>query len=564
MLKVLLFQPIHGSLTATEKTFQEHDYESYAVKRITFPLGLMHIASLLRENNIDTKIVDLSRDLFYYINDNKIKDKNIDLFLKQSLIKNFQEYQPGIIGFSGNYNTNAHFIERCCQEIKKLNENVKIVVGGHFFTNSYKDALSNGGLLDYVVLGEGERVMVDLVNALIKEDYDSIDKHPHIVTRNNVLNNETDKKTRALVAELESLPPINYALLDNLEDYLSSSLDMHTIVSRGREMKTVTMMTSRGCPHSCTYCASYQVHGKKMRAFSVDRVIDEIQYLVDHYDINTIAFEDDLFTYSRKRTIEMCKKIVERFGNRFVLNFPNGIAVYTLNDEVIYWMAKAGMQEINLAIESGNQFVQDTVIKKKIKLETVKPVVDLLKKHEVFVRAYFILGFPGETLEMMRDTKNFARDLKLDWSIFSFATPIVGSELYETALRDNNIASSNLEQSTYSDFRLRSKDWGPADVVEVQENANYEVNFLKNYNLLEGNYAKSKLIFEDIVSDYPKHLIANYSLWRAQVGLGDDPGAQRSEERLRCLLQEEERNLMLVKKYDLSEQEPFTRLLATV
>lgn len=564
MLKVLLFQPIHGSLTATEQIFQEHDYESYAVKRITFPLGLMHIASLLRESHIDTKIVDLSRDLFYYINDSTIKNKSMDLFLNQSLVRPFQEYQPDVVGFSGNYNTNAHFIERCCQEIKKLNENVKIVVGGHYFTNSYKQALSDGGLLDYVVLGEGELVMIDLVNALIKEDYDALDHHPHIVTRNNVLNNTAEKKSRALVADLETLPPMDYTLLDNLEDYLSSSLDMHTIVSRGREMRTVTIMTSRGCPHSCTYCASYQVHGKKMRAFSVSLVIDEIQYLVDQYDINTIAFEDDLFTYSRKRTIDLCQKIVQRFGNRFVLNFPNGIAVYTLNDEVIYWMAKAGMQEINLAIESGNQFVQDTVIKKKIKLETVKPVVDLLKKHGVFVRAYFILGFPGETLDMMRDTKNFARDLKLDWSIFSFATPIVGSELYETALRDDNIVSNNLEQSTYSDFRLRSKDWGPEDVIEVQENANYEVNFLRNYNLVEGNYAKSKLIFEDIVSDYPKHLIANYSLWRAQAGLGDEAGMRRSEERLRRLLQEDERSQMLVKKYDLLEQEPFTRLLAVV
>lgn len=563
MLKVLLVQPANSSLKWLETMFGDRNFGSRAVKRITFPLGLMEIGSVLEKNKINVKIVDLDRYLFYFANDKSIKDKSVDLFLDQSLIKEFNEYAPDVIGFSGNYNTNAQFIERCCKEVKKLNKDVKIVVGGHYFTNSYRKALMDVDHLDYVVLGEGEEVMLELVRAIENKDEASLDKHRHVVTKANAANNSIVNKSAAMVADLETLPPINYPLLDNVEDYLSSKLDMHTIVSRGRDFKAVTIMTSRGCPHSCTYCASYQVHGKKMRAFSVDRVIDEIDYLVKNYDINTIAFEDDLFTYSRKRTIEMCQKIVERWPDRFILNFPNGIAVYTLNDEVVYWMAKAGMKEINLAVESGNQFVQDVVIKKKIKLETVKPVVDLLKKHGVFVRAYFILGFPGETLDMMRDTKNFSKELKLDWSIFSFATPIAGSELYAAALRNNNLVSDNLEESTYADFRLKTDDWEPQDVVEVQEEANYECNFLENYNLVEGDYQKSKIIFEEIVDDYPKHLLANYSLWRSLIGLGEFTHAAEIEKRLQNLIQADERNMRILKKYDLLGKKPFSDILVT-
>lgn len=561
MLKVLLVQPVHASLKSLEEIFHEKNFVSRAVKRITFPLGLMEIGSVLEKNNINIKIVDLDRYLFHFINDKDIPDKTVALFLEQSLMKEFHQYQPDIIGFSGNYNTNAQFIEWCCKEVKKLNKDVKVVVGGHYFTNSYKKALTDVDHLDYVVLGEGEEVMLDLVRAVSNNDETSLDSHRHIVTKTNAATNSLTNKSAAMVADLETLPFINYTLLDDIPDYLSSKLDMHTIVSRGRTLRAVTMMTSRGCPHSCTYCASYQVHGKKMRAFSVDRVIDELDFLVKNYDINTIAFEDDLFTYSRKRTIEMCQKIVERFGDRFILNFPNGIAVYTLNDEVIYWMAKAGMKEINLAVESGNQFVQDVVIKKKIKLPTVKPVVDLLKKHGVFVRAYFILGFPGETLDMMRDTKNFAKELKLDWSIFSFATPIAGSELYAVALRNNNLVSDNLEESTYSDFRMKTDDWEPQDVVEVQEEANYEVNFLENYNLVDGDYKKSKMIFEEIVDDYPKHLLANYSLWMSQIGLGEFAQAAETEKRLQNLLQTNEHNMRLLKKYNLLHEKPFSQIL---
>ncbi len=561
MLKVLLVQPVHASLKSLEEIFHEKNFVSRAVKRITFPLGLMEIGSVLEKNGIPVKIVDLDRYLYHFINDKNISNKTVTLFLEQSLIKEFRAYEPDIIGFSGNYNTNAQFIERCCKEVKKLNKDVKVVVGGHYFTNSYRKALMDADHLDYVVLGEGEEVMIDLVRAVENNDEASLNSHRHIVTKANAAANAITNKSAAMVADLETLPPINYNLLEDIPDYLSSKLDMHTIVSRGRTLQAVTMMTSRGCPHSCTYCASYQVHGKKMRAFSVDRVIEEIDFLVKNYDINTIAFEDDLFTYSRKRTIEMCQKIVERWPDRFILNFPNGIAVYTLNDEVVYWMAKAGMKEINLAVESGNQFVQDVVIKKKIKLETVKPVVDILKKHGVFVRAYFILGFPGETLDMMRDTKNFAKELKLDWSIFSFATPIAGSELYATALRNNNLVSDNLEESTYSDFRLKSDDWEPEDVVDVQEEANYEVNFLRNYNLVEGDYKKSKTIFAEIVDDYPKHLLANYSLWRSHMGLGEYTEAAEIEARMQKLLQAEERNMRILKKYDLLNEKPFSQIL---
>ena len=551
-----------ASVQALERMFQAKEGTIRPVKRINYPLGLLHIGSVLEKNAVQTNIIDLDRYLFYYMHRDRPQERSLDNFLETYLVKNIRKYQPDVIGISGNFNTVAKLIQRCCERIKEENPNIINVVGGHYFTNSYKEILSTDQGADYVILGEAEEVMMGLVRVLKEGKSFSLNDHPHIVTKDNVRNGQLQGKRVAMVMDLESLPPINYSLLEEEEDYLSSAQDMHTILPREVSIRAIALMTSRGCPHSCTYCASHKVHGKKMRAFSVDRVMRELEDLVGKYDINTLVFEDDLFTYSRKRTIEFCQKVCDRFGDRFVFDFPNGIAVRTLDDEVVYWLAKAGMKQINLAVESGNQYVQDVVIKKRVKLEWVKPVVDILKKYDVLVRAYFIIGFPGETLDMMRDTKNFAKALKLDWSVFSFATPIVGSELYEKALRDNHLVTDDMDVSTYFDFRLKTADWGPDEVIRVQEEANYEVNFLENYNLVEGNYPKSKLIFEDIVKDYPQHVIANYCLWKSLRGLGDEKGAALIERRMRELVETDENSLNIIKRYRLLSEQPFSYLSA--
>lgn len=564
MTKVLLIQPVLSSIRAIGEIFEKRNFINFDLKRINFPLGLLHIGSLLDENSINTKIIDLDRDLFYYVHDEGVEDKSLTNFLKEYLVDATALYQPDVIGISGNFNCNATFVERCCEDIKRFNKDIPIVLGGHYPTNCYKEILTDDLNVDYVILGEGEEIMQDLVNAIVMDNESLLDNNPGIVTRNNVLNNSISSKGPAMIGDLESLPPVNYSILDNIEDYLTSKQDMRTIIPRENPDRTVAMMTSRGCSHQCTYCASYKVHGKKLRAFSVDRVVDEISDLVGKYDINTIIFEDDLFTYSRKRTIELSRKIYESFGNRFFLEFPNGIAVRTLNDEVVYWLAKAGMKQINLAIETGNQYVQDVIIKKKLKLELVKPVVDILKKYDVLVRAYFIVGFPGETIEMMEDTKDFAKKLKLDWAVFSFATPIVGSELYETARINNQLVNDNLDTSTYFDAQLRSDDWSQDDVARIQEEANYEVNFLENYNLVDGKYEKGRLIFEDILHSYPKHLFGNYCLWRSQIGLGDYTGAEETERTLQEIIETNSSNMALLKKYNLLNEEPFVKFLTSL
>ena len=193
-------------------------------------------------------------------------------------------------------------------------------------------------------------------------------------------------------------------------------------------------------------------------------------------------------------------------------------------------------------------------------METVKPVVDILRKHGVLVRGYFILGFPGETIEMMKDTMEFARGLRLDWAVFNFAVPIAGSELHYTALVGNHLVAQDSDDSTYSDRMLKSDHWDPEDLKEIQIKANYTVNFLENVNLIEGNYHKAKMLFQDILTSYPKHLIANYSLWRTQKGLGEEEAGE-TEGKIKTMLKNDSENIAILNKFNLKNTEPFSNIL---
>lgn len=555
MMKVLLIQPVTEPLKTLQEIIERRSFKSVENVKHYFPLGVLHIGSTLEKEGINVTILDLDKKFYDFIKNNKGRD--MGSFLKESLTNYIEHYKPDVIGISGNFNSNASFVQLCCKEIKAVDKDIKVVLGGHYPTNSYKEILIGDTNVDYIVLGEGENVMVDIVTAILTKNGTSLGNHPNVVTRLNCLSGVELNKRSAIIEDINILPPINYELLEDLESYITKPQDIRIIIPRKVPLRAIAMMTSRGCINNCTYCASHKVHGKKMRAFSIERVMDEMKRLVRTYDINAFIFEDDLFTYSRRRTIELCRNIYLQFNNKLYIEFASGISVKTLNEEVISWMVKAGMKQINIAIESGNQYVQDEVINKKLKLERVKPIVEILKKYDVIVRAFFIMGFPDETIEMIMDTKNFAKDLKLDWSVFSFASPIAGSKLYETAMANKQILIEDNDATTFLQFRLKSNNWKYEDIKKIQEEANIEINFLENYNLVEGNYGKSILIFENILKDYPTHLFGNYCLWKSYVGLHDYTQAKEIEEKIRKIVKNDMKNIMLLKKYNLLQEEPF-------
>jgi radical SAM superfamily enzyme YgiQ (UPF0313 family) len=177
--------------------------------------------------------------------------------------------------------------------------------------------------------------------------------------------------------------------------------------------------------------------GKKWRYRSPENVVDELEQVVHTYNIKQIDFWDDNMTLNKERMATICDLIVQR-GLNIEWFAPNGVRADTLDENLLKKMKACGCKNLRIAPESGVQRVVDQIIKKNLNLKDVEKAVVLCKKVGIKVGCFFIIGLIGETKEDIEETINYAyklRQLGADSFIFSIATPLYGTELYEQAAR---------------------------------------------------------------------------------------------------------------------------------
>ncbi len=160
-------------------------------------------------------------------------------------------------------------------------------------------------------------------------------------------------------------------------------------------------------------------------------MLDEVDELVNRYRADVIAFEDDNLTANRQRAIRIFEGLAARHP-RLAWMTPNGISIRTLDRELLTIMKKTGCRSVNLAFESGDPYILQEVMKKDLDPEEGRQVRAWCREVGIAVNGYFILGMPGETVESMRRTRDYALSLDLDGIGIFIATPFPGTELYES------------------------------------------------------------------------------------------------------------------------------------
>ncbi len=383
------------------------------------PLGLGYLGSILEENGIEVKIVDClieGWDTRVKIADNLIR---IGLSF-EDIEKIIRSYGPDIVGVNNSFTKqreNAHTIYEIA---KKIDKNIITVAGGAHPTVMPELVLADKHV-DYVVIGEGDRTIIELVYLIEgKTDVSALD---------GVGYRESGKikiipKTR-FIENLDTLPFPAWHLL-SMEKYFGLK------ASHGdcRRKRFSPIITSRGCPAQCSFCSAYAVWGRGFRYRSAENVIGELKQLKQLYGIEEIMFEDDNLTLNPQRAEEIFDLMInERLNMEW--DTPNGIAAWTLNENLIDKMKESGCRNLNFALESGNQHVLDTVIKKPLNLEKVKPLVRYAQRIGLDVGIFLVVGMPGETEEQMWDSFRMAAQLGIYTPHISIATPYPGSALYD-------------------------------------------------------------------------------------------------------------------------------------
>ncbi len=405
------------------------------------PLGIAYVAAALRKEGFDVEILDPSFDGKQYAID-RIKKADYDII--------------GFSCFTMNYNVSRELSELA----KKVNKNVLRVFGGPHVIVVPEESITDKEV-DVICLGEGETTFVELAKALRdKKPLESVSgiwfKKEGQIVKNPV---------RSMICKLDELPFPARDLL-KMDKYLNAKLGR---AAWAVKQPSTTVMVGRGCPFNCTYCSTKLIFGKSVRLRSSENVVDEIEQLIKDYGIRGIAFIDDTFTINKKVVQAICEELIRRKIN---IEWACNSRIDTISPELLKIMKKAGCVYITFGVESGNQEVLDKFIKKGIRLEKVKDVFRWTKQAGINIGAYFLLGIPGETLENMQETIDFAIKVNPDVVNFNMVRPMPKTEMYYLAKKYGKVTAKGWDDFNFDAKPIfESKDWTSKQVEEMYHNA---------------------------------------------------------------------------------------------
>jgi radical SAM superfamily enzyme YgiQ (UPF0313 family) len=294
------------------------------------------------------------------------------------------------------------------KRIKAIDKDIVTVIGGIHATLNYRDMAKHWSI-DYVVVGEGEFTFLELVTTLQNRgDPRTVEGLAFRTSDDNIV----VTPSRPRIEDLDSLPwPARHLF------------DMN-VYNRNRDTK---MITSRGCPYRCIYCSTARFHGSKFRAVSAERVIDEMEYLINTYKLKSISFADDIFTLDRQRTYRICQIINEK---GLQVKWGCSTRVDRVDQELLTVMHKAGCNQIFYGIESVSQQVLDTV-HKGFTVEQAKQAIRWTKEAGIDVEESFIIGLPCDTYKSVMHIADFIKETKPSRIALNILYPFPGTYISE-------------------------------------------------------------------------------------------------------------------------------------
>lgn len=409
-MNILLVKPI--SVTSAQRSWP-----------IAVPdVGLGYLATALLRKGHNVVILDCEKDnMGFKAFTDYIKHTNYD-----------------IIGFK-TYSMNLPTVKKSLSIIKDINSSIFTIVGGpHPSGDPYK-VLEQLSQADFAFKGEGEVGLPRLIDALQDHSGESRFKKfldiPGLIWRKEI---QIVCNPQHFVEDLDSLGFPAWDLMD-IDSYRKKSARLFGFY--------IPIITSRGCPYSCTYCAGYTITGRRIRYRSVINVIDEIEYLHKKYDILFFTIADDNFSFRKEYILNFCQEMLNRNLKIKWDCASNGIRLDTVDEEMVEIMERAGCYFVSLAFESGSERILKHM-KKGFSLLDVKKRLALIKlKTKMRVNGFFILGYPEEEKEDIKKTIKFACNLNINSAQFFIFSPFPGSEIAYQLLKENRL--KNIDWSSF-------------------------------------------------------------------------------------------------------------------
>ncbi len=363
------------------------------------PLGLLSIAAYLEKEGISADVLDL----FAYPE----ATKTIDTYLLAE--------KPAFVGFTC---TTSAFLDaaQLAEKVKATLPQTRIIVGGPHISALQEKVLTDFPIIDFAVIGEGEKTATDLIQAC--QQGCPANQVPGVVCRDNgqVVFTGYPKK----MIDLDSLPFPAYNKLKGFPDkYLLPIFNYPSIPN-------TSCLSSRGCPYQCSYC-DRSVFRRSFRYNAAQYLYDHIKFLNDTYGIRHINFYDDQFTVNRQRVVDFCELMK---ADKLPVTFNCAVRAEHVDPELLGLMKKAGCWMISLGIENGDEHLLGRH-RQNPDLKMIAATLRDIKKAGIRTKGLFMLGLPGETEETVQKSLDFVLSNPIDDFNLAKFTPFPGSPLYE-------------------------------------------------------------------------------------------------------------------------------------
>jgi radical SAM superfamily enzyme YgiQ (UPF0313 family) len=460
------------SLNSRDIIFVNPPYERIApgyefVKHITNnspSLGLLHLAAEARLNGYNPSIIE--SDIF---------NLSVNQVVEQVIQKN-----PRYVGIT-LFTVGVWGAASIARQIKQALPETIIIVGGPHISSMGTETIERFSQFDYAVDGEGEKVLVELLNAL--ETGESLFKVPGLIFRDEFFVRKTPGKPINRV--LDELPYPAWDLLLNFpQGFKPAIYDF----PRG---PVATIAASRGCPFHCKFCDT-STFGASVRHYSPKVVFNMMKYLNQQYGVRHIAFVDDLFLASKLRVKELCERILE---DKLEMTWSCTARVDTVKPEILDLMKQAGCWEISFGLETGsNELLKK--MDKKAEVEKSEQAVKWTADAGIRTKGLFMLGFPGEDEHTIEQTKEFIQNIPMTIMNLSKFTPYPGSPIYR------DIYGTNIREDHWEKMNGMNFVWAPEGITVKELDSHYQ-------DILRTFYKRPHIgrYYLKLTIQYPNHLV---------------------------------------------------------
>jgi radical SAM superfamily enzyme YgiQ (UPF0313 family) len=358
----------------------------------------------------------------------------------QSFKNSIRDFDPDIVGISASMQTYEEAI-LAAKTIKSISSDIVTVMGGSH-PSIFAEQVMQDNTVDYVFRGEAELAFPIFVDKLSSDkDFSSI---KGLVYRKNgdIIKNEIN-----LEEDLDKIVIPDYESI-RIKEYIENGYSYGGLYG-----KSAPIWITRGCPYACSFCSASQINGKKIRHHSIRYAVDWIDHLYQNFGIRQFAIVDDNFTFFNEYVKDFCRTIIDlikerHFKEKIFFATPNGIRIDRVDDEMLGLMREAGWRSITVAPESGSRKTLKRM-RKDLDPDTVPGMIERIKAAKMDVRAFFLVGYPGETADDIEQTVRLIRRCKIDGLILGRFLPIPGTPIFNELVRDKEIPPDYMPPSIF-------------------------------------------------------------------------------------------------------------------